>query len=465
MGHGATLADAVISGLSLVGSIALLLGYAFSSQRQHIRQKVVCGLGVLDLIQAADTLAGSINELRGKPFVTNSPACNASAFFYQFSTYGSACLTLIIAGITFASLAHPLSAVTSRLEHRFAFPILLTITFLISFVPAITLTLIYDLVDVRGVCWFRPNTNPSNLAIFVPRAFVLVCVILLYTRLLVFFQRRDMKLFGSSSNSMSQTGEGTAEPEDADANKGAKRFSLVFPRTRRLSSWTRRSSSASNAYKSDITMVKGTPSAPPSPTIHSDPTFANPAPSYSPHLLSPIPASPDIDNRTDTVAADLTHPFPSLPTPTENYSSSPESGSTPDFDLENGQSSRKDSRRPSDQPSALSQFRIDDSASRANARSPQPRPPLHRRRRSRGTLSPRQVNRRLSVLLMLYPLAYALLIAVSLARLIQQLVTRSAPSPALSNISRWLIYSQGLIDGLLFVVIRWILFNFGRSRS
>jgi uncharacterized BrkB/YihY/UPF0761 family membrane protein len=90
---------------------------------------------------------------------------------------------------------------------------------------------------------------------------------------------------------------------------------------------------------------------------------------------------------------------------------------------------------------------------------------LHRRRRSRGQLSPRQVNRRLSVLLGLYPLAYTLLIAVSLARLIQQLATRSNPSPVLSNISRWLIYSQGLIDGLLFVVIRWVLFNFGRSRA
>jgi len=56
MGQGATIADCVISALSLVGSIALILGFAFSSQRHHIRQKVVCGLGVLDLIQAADTL-------------------------------------------------------------------------------------------------------------------------------------------------------------------------------------------------------------------------------------------------------------------------------------------------------------------------------------------------------------------------------------------------------------------------
>ncbi|GAA5949870.1 hypothetical protein JCM3765_007719 [Sporobolomyces pararoseus] len=478
MGHGATVADLTISALSVVGSIALLLGFAFSSQRHHIRQKVVCGLGVLDLIQAADTLAGSINELRGRPFETNSPGCNASAFFYQFSTYGSACLTLIISGITFASLAHPLSSVTSRLEHRFAFPILISITFLISFIPAVALTVTLDLVDVRGVCWFRPNTNASNLAIFVPRAFVLVCVILLYSRLLIFFQRRDMKLFGSSSNSMSQTGEGSGEGEDGAGTRSSNRFSVTFPRSQRLSSWTRRSSGASNAQKSDATLVKGTSAPntnlPTTPSIHLDSTPPNTTPSYSPHVLSTIPASPNPDDRTDT-ATDFTNPFPSLPPlaadpslpplAAENYSHSPDSSSSPEPDLETGYSSRKDSRRPSDQPSALSKFRIDDTASRANDQAPPSRPPMYRRRRSRGVLSPRQVNRRLSVLLMLYPLAYALLIAVSLARLIQQLVTRSAPSPALSNISRWLIYSQGMIDGLLFVVIRWILFNFGRSRT
>lgn len=56
MGHGATVADLAISSLSLVGSISILIGYAVSSQRHHIRQKIVCALGVVDLIQAADTM-------------------------------------------------------------------------------------------------------------------------------------------------------------------------------------------------------------------------------------------------------------------------------------------------------------------------------------------------------------------------------------------------------------------------
>ncbi|GAA6018212.1 hypothetical protein JCM11491_005635 [Sporobolomyces phaffii] len=458
MGRGPTIADTTISALSLVGSISILVGFALSSQRHHIRQKVVCALGVMDLIQASDTLAGSINELRGRPYTMNSASCNTSGFFYQFSTFGSACLTLIIAGITFASLAHPLSTVTARLEHRLTFPILMVITFLISFVPAVTLTVIFDLVDVRGVCWFRPNTNASNLTIFVPRAFVLVIVIVLYTRLLIFFQRRDMKLFGT--NSMSQTGEGSSGAENDEGTKSAsKRFSIVLPR--RMSSWTRRSSNGSNAQKSERTVVKGGSAAadPNAPATDSNLLDATTTPSYSPHTLSPIPASPDLGDRSESAA--FTNPFPRPQNdwrPSSDYSARKP-------DLEHGFTSPlsatpNESRRPSDQPSALSHFRIDDTTSRPNDRRA-----TNGTRRVRGQLSPRQVNRRLSVLLMLYPLAYALLIAVSLARLIQQISTRSLPNPTLSNISRWLIYSQGLIDGLLFTVIRWILFNVGRSRS
>ncbi|GAA6061347.1 hypothetical protein JCM10212_004828 [Sporobolomyces blumeae] len=438
MGHGASIADLVISSLSLAGALGIIVGFACSSQRHHIRQRVVLGLGITDLVQAADTMAGSINEIRGMPFVKNSSACNASGFFYQFSTFGSACLTLVIASITYASLAHPLSRVTACLEHRFAYLWLMGGIFLVSFVPALTLTLIYDMVDVRGVCWFVPGTNASNLVIFVPRAFVLVCVILLYTRLLVFFQRRDMKLFGT--NSMSQTGEGSDGLDDEEQTR-SKRFSIVLPR--RMSNWTR--GSTSTAGRPGIVATKETVSDAPLGPMHMaqadyDTRLNLMAPSYSPHALAPIPASPDPDGERDNAM-----PFSNFVPEADQDASSGTATSSPEF---------KDSRRPSDQPSALSQFRFDDSTM------PQSRPALPRRQ-SRKPLSPRQVNRRLSVLLMLYPLAYAVLIAVSVARLIKQ-IANSTPSPALSNISRWLIYSQGLIDGLLFTVIRWVLFNFPR---
>ncbi|GAA5923251.1 G-protein coupled receptor [Sporobolomyces koalae] len=448
MGRGATIADLCISACSLVGALSILGGFLVSSQRQHIRQKVVLGLGVVDLVQALDTLVGSINELRGRPYISNTAACNASAFFYQFSSFGSACLTLIIALITYASLAHPLAPVTAYLEHRYAFPVLMGIVFLISFVPALPLTLTYDLVDVRGVCWFVPSSNASKLVIFVPRAFVLVCVILLYTRLLIFFQRRDMKLFGT--NSMSQTGEVSAEDEDNEGARG-KRFSV-----RRMSSWTRRSSNFSNAHKSDTGKVSpqsASPTAPHLPFVETTPPSSTHLPAYTPHSLATIPASPNPGEQP------FTNPFPQPEMDLESGSKD-----LPTSEVDHFLVTPNDSRRPSDQPSSMSHFRIDEGAITSQHQHQQSSTG-NRTKRPRGQLSPRQVNRRLSVLLMLYPLAYMLLIAVSLARLIQQLATKSTPSMTLSNISRWLIYSQGLIDGLLFTVIRWVLFNFGRSRK
>lgn len=58
-------------------------------------------------------------------------------------------------------------------------------------------------------------------------------------------------------------------------------------------------------------------------------------------------------------------------------------------------------------------------------------------------LSPRQINKRLSLLMMLYPLAYLLLFSVSVGRLIATLVTDAPTHPALTNIARWLVFGQG----------------------
>lgn len=65
------------------------------------------------------------------------------------------------------------------------------------------------------------------------------------------------------------------------------------------------------------------------------------------------------------------------------------------------------------------------------------------------------LNRQASSLLLLYPLAYLLLFSISLVRLIRGLASPShrGKNDALSNISRWLIFAQGLLDCIIFQVI------------
>lgn len=66
-------------------------------------------------------------------------------------------------------------------------------------------------------------------------------------------------------------------------------------------------------------------------------------------------------------------------------------------------------------------------------------------------LSPRALNRRLSVLMSLYPIAYLFLFSVSVARLIVELShPGESIDPALVITSRLLVYGQGAVDGLIY---------------
>ena len=75
--------------------------------------------------------------------------------------------------------------------------------------------------------------------------------------------------------------------------------------------------------------------------------------------------------------------------------------------------------------------------------------PQHKR--PRKPLSPRQLNRRLSLLMSLYPIAYLFLFSVATARLIIQLAHPDrAIDPGLVVVSRILVYAQGAIDGFIY---------------
>lgn len=67
------------------------------------------------------------------------------------------------------------------------------------------------------------------------------------------------------------------------------------------------------------------------------------------------------------------------------------------------------------------------------------------------------LNRQASALLLLYPLAYVILFSISLIRLIRDLADpgnrQLRSTDPLANISRWLIFAQGLLDCIIFKVI------------
>ncbi|GAA5859638.1 hypothetical protein JCM8547_006174 [Rhodosporidiobolus lusitaniae] len=406
--------NATLSTLSVCGGLGIAVGYALSAQRRALRQKLVLGLGLTDLLQGAVTLGGNALELQGHKFIQNSSGCLASGFLYQTCVICGAAWTLSIALTTYITLVHPFSSATAALEHRFAFPVIALVVLLIGIAPSIPVTIVYDLVDFGGICWLPSGTIEGNLMLFVPRAFTLVLVILLYLRLFIFFRTRDLEHLDTTT----EYGE-----DEEDVRRGSKRLSMASLGGR-LSDWKFGGRRSSEASRQSLT----------------PPGILSPAvPTSAP--LSPIPGSPNIA---------FTTPF------------SPPSGSTGSAASHAVAISfppSRESPRASPTQSVQSTFSPPPPVHKANF----PHrvsltgvdPPVHEPSvRRKRPLSPRQVNRRLSLLMAAYPLAYACLVSVAVARLIQSFSRGNQPAEeGLRYGSAFLIYSQGAIDGLLFVVV------------
>ncbi|GAA6006560.1 hypothetical protein JCM10207_004973 [Rhodosporidiobolus poonsookiae] len=407
--HWFYVVNASVSALSVCGGLAIVVGYALSAQRSALRQKLVLGLGVTDLLQACVTLAGNGRELAGERYEPDSSGCLASGFLYQTCVISNACWTLTIALTTYITLVHPFSTPTTLLEHRFAFPCIALVVAIFGIVPSIATTVSFEIVDYGGVCWLPIGTISANLLLFIPRATVLVIVIGLYLRLFLFFRMRDINVFDTTTDEESQ-------------DKRGKRLSFASIRlptwSNRRSSETRRPSSAMPGHEVG---------------------------QLSPPPLSPIPGSPV------TPAVAFTTPFgDSSHMSTQHHSVS--------VSLPPSHESPTNSTTSTPYPDAPTSPTAPQSKRHSSVAFPARFSVVGERRESEGkrrrALTPRQVNKRLSLLMLVYPAAYSVLVAVAMVRLIQSFARGNAPATKeLRWISGWLIYAQGLVDGLLFVLV------------
>ncbi|GAA5834884.1 hypothetical protein JCM11251_002053 [Rhodosporidiobolus azoricus] len=422
--------NVTLSTLSVCGGSAIFVGWwlAPENQKRSLRPLLILALGLTDMLQGAVVLAGNARGLAGHGYAPNSSGCLASGFLYQTAVISVATWTLVIALTTYITLVHPFSRATALLEHRFAFPTIVICVLLIGIIPSIPVTVIYDMVDAGGVCWLPFGTIPANLMLFIPRATVLLLTILLYLRLFIFFRTRDTKLLDTTMDH---------EEEDAVDRRLSNRLSLA---SIRLSNWNNRRSS-------DGTRV--------SPVAGNGPLSPTPAP------LSPIPGSPPtpaiafsapFSGPTSSSAAhhsvSISFP-PSRESPTHSVESTP----LPDDYSSPTMPATASSKRPSSVAFPARFSAVGDESPPAEPKTSR-LSVSGRGGRVRKPLSPRQLNKRLSLLMMVYPAAYVLLVAVACARLIQSFSRGGAAAdPDLRYASIFLIYSQGAIDGILFVVV------------
>ncbi|GAA5980920.1 hypothetical protein JCM10908_003919 [Rhodotorula pacifica] len=414
--------DTALSALSVVGGLAIIIGYLCAPQKQHLRLKLILGLGVTDFVQATTTLVGTGLSLSGHPYRPDTSSCLASSFVYQASVICNACWTLAITLVTYLTLLHPLSKATGFLDSVYAFPLIAGICVGLAIAPAIVLTIVYRMEDSAGICWLPATSLAAKLELFIPRASVLVLVIVLYARMFVFFRRRDMHLLDTESTSH---GVDSQHPRQ-------NRFSLGrLTSASRSQDQSRRASHVSSQHEPKATTAPA-------------------------RRLSPIPASPAPDAANgaeeDSDGSDpSTQPRKDSAT-TVSFSDHEYGTSALDFSPSartvNPNQVRISIGAGADSTPVPRLLKYNASTPPLSATVPNNNPP-----RNVG-LSPRQLNKRLSLLMACYPIAYAALVAVSLARLIQQFVTGGRTNPGLLYASRFLIFSQGAVDGILYFAIQ-----------
>lgn len=378
----------------------------------------------------------------------------------------NACWTLVIAATTYTTLVHPFSRCTAWLESPYAFLVVTGVILVVALTPSIAVTAVYDMVNAGGLCWLRSGTRSAQLTLFVPRAFALVGVISLYVRLFIFFRRRDVGILDSTSD--------RRDPEDDDDARGAKRLS-VASLSARLAVWNRR--------RSSDTIYQPTPQYA-RPSVPLDPIPGSPvqfnesfsARSRNPAVDSALLAARDDDERISPSTTPL--PTPSFldedavrnerkASATVSFSGldpSSSDGSSPD--LPGGASHPTSSLTPSSRSKRLSSGappRTSDTrrgdrggvgVGSGGGTGSQSGGNHQGSRTRRMSLTPRQVNKRLSLLMAVFPLAYCALVAVAVARLIQEISTRERAPTGLLWTSRFLINSMGLIDGVLYVFVQ-----------
>lgn len=311
---------------------------------------------------------------------------------------------------------HPRSKPTGFLDSTYAFPLLAGTCVLIAIVPSIALTIVYRVEDAAGVCWLPANSLAAKLELFIPRALVLVIVIVLYGRMFVFFRTRDMHLLDTSSDSDSQQ-----------------------PNGNRLSSLRGRFTSSRNRNEGGRMSELSTngPQAAETPARHLNVIPASPVSEAAAGAENDVDASGSPSQTRKSSAATVS--FSEYENGPSGMGLSPSAITLEPIPPRTGATSATSAPVP-----RLSKH----SASSFPAAPPPPGAPRH------IPLSPRQLNKRLSLLMACYPVAYSALVAVSLARLIQQFVTGGRANRGLLYASRILIFSQGAVDGILYYAIQ-----------
>ncbi|KAH8923136.1 hypothetical protein BT69DRAFT_1350355 [Atractiella rhizophila] len=397
--------DIMISSLSLAGSGFMILSFLVNSHHRSRRQ-LIFGLAVADFCQANSVLIPSAYTLAiNKYYFPAGKACNVSGYLYPIFTFASTLWILLLAISTAFLLMKPVSRHHEALNQvKWLIPSYWVGIYGTSILYVTIWWSILGRIEPLGggMCDLRSSSNtglPGSLILFLPRAITFLVISFVYALILNFLRRRSIDSNAGDCASSKSTLCCSPPPFECP-------FVGLGGRTtvRRLESgWP--GDIPDDVFCSGMDRLRGVD------TIESDGTLVG----ESTEELRKMVQDDREKGRETTLCSDGSLRSDSLPSVEPPI-----------------RSSVQDEHRDAD-----------------FARNSQVGQTSQKRKHS-----PAEMSRNVPQLMMLYPIAYLLLIPLSLIREAYQLAEHER-IPYLSAIGRFLIFSQGFVHAIIYALVEY----------
>ncbi|KDN52025.1 hypothetical protein K437DRAFT_261712 [Tilletiaria anomala UBC 951] len=200
LGRSGVIVDLCICVASVLGSLSIILPYFIHKHNRKLRHALILGLATSDLVAALITVSTTAFLLNGGSLSDSWRYCDFSGFALATAIFTQHLWNLAIGVITYMILTHPLSRATLTVERYIVWlwPAFWALGMIVNAFPWIFL----GWTDNGGYCGMvsKPSSLLSPLIQFIPRGFVFIVLLVLYTHLF-FFLRRTSFFSKASSRS------------------------------------------------------------------------------------------------------------------------------------------------------------------------------------------------------------------------------------------------------------------------
>jgi hypothetical protein len=224
----ADIIDLVICIASVIGALTIIIPYCFNRRSRKLRHSLILGLATSDMMSSLIITSTTVFLVNGGNLTEATRFCTFAGYVFSTAIFTQHLWNLSIASITYMILVHPLSPLVGKIERHLVWlwPLFWAVALIVNG-GAWSYT---GFKNSDGYCTFNSSIGGDfvNIFQFVPRAFVVCVILILYTKL--FFFLRRINLFAAAANRSTQTGQNAASQDHtASQQRSRGNLSIAIP--------------------------------------------------------------------------------------------------------------------------------------------------------------------------------------------------------------------------------------------